>query len=228
MECFAGKNSSGFVSRGLIAFILLLIGVGLIWHSYSADATESQQEQELEVVTRSIEDLQLGHRVIGHDPTGKKSLAKRPDITEDWRAILFELKKKTGGLLKVKLLRPKHFLENIQTKGKDKFYFLNLPEFGAVGFAKVTAIKPCPEIESGDGNIVTGTFEHDSGDVIDIHVSGQTEPIGTTDNHPFWSEDRQKYIEAGKLKVGEQLRTLCGFAYVMSIEPRAGPEKSTI
>jgi len=49
--------------------------------------------------------------------------------------------------------------------------------------------------------------------------------IGTTDNHPFWSEDRREYVPAGELRVGENLRTVNGSrTYVQSIRPRGPPE----
>jgi hypothetical protein len=38
----------------------------------------------------------------------------------------------------------------------------------------------------------------------------ETEPIGTTSNHPFWSVDRQEFVHAGSLEIGERLQTLSG------------------
>ena len=35
-----------------------------------------------------------------------------------------------------------------------------------------------------------------------------SEPIGTTSNHPFWSADRQEFVQAGSLEIGERLQTL--------------------
>jgi hypothetical protein len=58
--------------------------------------------------------------------------------------------------------------------------------------------------------VVTGRFAHSSADVIDLAVDGLAAPIGTTSNHRFWSEDRQAFVEAGSLAVGERLRTADG------------------
>jgi len=72
---------------------------------------------------------------------------------------------------------------------------------------------------------VNGRFIHRAANVVDLLISGEEEPIGTTDNHPFWSEDRQEYVPAGELRVGENLRTVNGSqTYVQSIRPRGPPE----
>jgi len=105
---------------------------------------------------------------------------------------------------------------------------LDLPEMGAVGKALIVGIAPCPEIEKGAGRIITVRFIHQAANVVDLKLSSETEPIGTTDNHPFWSEERQEYVPAGELRVGETLRTVNGSqTYVQSIRPRGPPRTST-
>jgi len=102
---------------------------------------------------------------------------------------------------------------------------LNLPEMGAMGEAKIVAIAPCPEIAKGQGRVITGRFIHQVANVVDLKITRESEPIGTTDNHPFWSEDRQDYIPVGELKIGETLRAVNGSqTYVQSIRPRGPPE----
>jgi hypothetical protein len=45
--------------------------------------------------------------------------------------------------------------------------------------------------------------------------------IGCTANHPFWSEDRQEFVEAGQLRPGERVRTrLDEIAHVVQVKPR--------
>ena len=84
---------------------------------------------------------------------------------------------------------------------------------------------PCPEIEAGTGEVVTGTFKHSSGDILDIQIESEPKPIGTTGNHPWWSEERQKFVEASELKPGETLRTASGkLTQIISITPRANAE----
>jgi len=45
--------------------------------------------------------------------------------------------------------------------------------------------------------------------------------IGCTANHPFWSEDRQEFVEAVQLRPGERVRTrLDEIAHVVQVKPR--------
>ncbi|MFN6107428.1 MAG: hypothetical protein ACK5EA_23650, partial [Planctomycetaceae bacterium] len=85
--------------------------------------------------------------------------------------------------------------------------FLTLHELEAVGPAEIVEIGQCPDLEPGEERLVTGTFSHASGEVFDIAVDGLTVPIGCTGAHPFWSEDRQAFISARDLRLGETLRT---------------------
>ncbi len=103
--------------------------------------------------------------------------------------------------------------------------WLDLPEMGIVGWASVVDIDEDVCIEEGRGNVVTGTFAHTSRNVIDLFVEGQTEPIGCTANHPFWSVDRQEFTAAGELREGERLALYSGETKrVVQKLPRPGPE----
>ena len=104
---------------------------------------------------------------------------------------------------------------------------LDLHEIGATGEAIVTAIEPAPPVRPGGGRVVTGKFSHKSGDVIDLKLvsaAGDYETLGVTSNHPFWSEDREDYVQAGELLGGERLLTYSGDTKrVVSKLPRPGP-----
>jgi hypothetical protein len=107
---------------------------------------------------------------------------------------------------------------------KNPWIFLTLHELEAVGPAEIVEVGPCPELEPGEGRLVTGTFSNQSGEVFDITVDGLTEPIGCTGAHPFWSEDRQAFIPARDLRLGETLRTESGtLRQITRITPRRGP-----
>jgi hypothetical protein len=102
--------------------------------------------------------------------------------------------------------------------------FLTLPELEAVGRAEIVEVGPCPELEPGEGRLVTGTFAHQSSEVFDIAVDGLTEAIGCKGAHPFWSEDRHAFIPARDLLPGETLRTKSGtLRQITRITPRRGP-----
>ena len=103
--------------------------------------------------------------------------------------------------------------------------WIDLPEMGVVGWARVTDVDADVEIESGAGNIVTGVFAHTASSTLDLTVEGQTAPIGCTANHPFWSVDRQDFVTAGELREGERLALYSGETKrVVQKLPRPGPE----
>tara|TARA_R110001592_G_scaffold264311_1_gene529711 strand:+ start:446 stop:1111 length:666 start_codon:yes stop_codon:yes gene_type:complete len=72
--------------------------------------------------------------------------------------------------------------------------------------------------------IVTGTFQHEAAQTLDISVEDELKPIGTTPNHPIWSVDREAFVRADSLSVGERLQTLNGIVRITSITARGPPE----
>jgi hypothetical protein len=84
--------------------------------------------------------------------------------------------------------------------------FVDLPEHGISADFTVSAILPCPTPNPSDGYLVTTKFIHENAEILDLRIEGTDEPIGTTASHPFWSEDRQQFVAAGDLRVGENLR----------------------
>ena len=52
------------------------------------------------------------------------------------------------------------------------------------------------------------------------------EPIGVTDNHLFWSVDRQEFVPIGEMEIGERVQTYHGETKrIASKLPRPGPPK---
>jgi len=126
--------------------------------------------------------------------------------------------------LRIELLRPLDWIAGHEAAAGQTIE-LDLPELSAKGPAKVQTVKPCPRIHGGPGQVVTGTFVHQSSlQILNLQIEGEDEPIGVTDNHPIWSETRQTFVEAGKLRIGEELLTLDGTTKVTSITPRGPPE----
>lgn len=104
---------------------------------------------------------------------------------------------------------------------------MDLPELQITGPALVLDLRPAPPITPGNGQVITATFHHSSGDVIDLEIGDDvdSETIGTTSNHPFWSVDRGEYVQAGKLSQGERVQTYAGDTKrVLNQHPRPGPQ----
>ena len=78
---------------------------------------------------------------------------------------------------------------------------------------------------SGEGNLVTDTFEHIAQETINLQIVGQEKPIGCTPTHLIWFEDREEFVPAGELFEGERVRVLNGDTKrVVQKLPRPGPE----
>jgi hypothetical protein len=164
--------------------------------------------------TKSIEAIQVGERVVAANPEGSADDEEVDQIT--WRRINLVSKG-----CRITLLRPLWWLEGEGIE-VDSEIDLVLPEMGIDGIAKVVGIGACPNISRGAGQVVTGTFAHREGKVYDLVVEGLTEPLSVTGGHTFWSEDRQSYVPASSLRIGESLRTLTTKPRVMAIKLREG------
>jgi hypothetical protein len=175
-----------------------------------------------------IQDVEVGERAIGTNPeiTDSERSVFLPDPEPaTWRKLTLEMIKSNGKRLDITLLRSLVWIEESNAAIGATIY-LDLPEMGAQGSAKVLKVEPCPPIKHGKGNVITGTFHHEAANTIDLHVEGLDKPIGCTNNHPFWSVTRNEFIEAGKLQQGEELQLHNGqTAKVIQILPRPGPER---
>ncbi len=187
-----------------------------------------------------IEEVQLGQRVLAFNPERDPSERGRelePDPLT-WRTARLRMRKPDGSIAEIELLRPVSWFEaqgvavpkyttrdrTVETEAR---VHLDLEELGLVGWAELYEIGPCPPIQSGPGAVVTGRFRHQVDELITLTVAneaGETEELGVTPNHPIWSEDRQAFVPAGELRIGEHLRSLFDEQIrVVSIAPRAPP-----
>lgn len=210
--------------------LLLLGGFGLCQTSTSNSVevargiatTDAEYATVARPAQQAIETVQVGQRVVGRNPIREQVETLTPD-PETWNEVRFHMRKPSGSSLWITLLRPGIWLE-LNDASVGESIDLEIHEMGAAGPAEVTYIGPCPPIPPGDGPVVTGTFKHqvDENDcVLNLWLEGQAEPTGVTDNHPYWSVDRQQFIPAGDLQIGETVDTLDGTAQVTKLEPRA-------
>lgn len=226
--------------------------------SLSDAKTVSLPAASPKLITRPIEDICPGMRVLASNPEETESLADSDVTAEDWRLVSLTMTKEDGGTLRVQLLRPIEWLVTeaviliadaddpqslfvnvpsipaapdtedykLQRLLLGQTIHLDLPELGAQGPAMVTAIDPCPPVDKPQPGrrMVTGTFRHSAANVVDLQVGSESESFGVTDNHPFWSVDRGEFVEAGLLRIGEQLQCADGtITQVTRITPRRGP-----
>ena len=133
-----------------------------------------------------------------------------------------------GGHCDITLLRPEPWLALTGARVGGTLDLV-MSETGVAGEAQVLAIEPCPAIApppQPGARPVTGRFVTTDMPVLELGLEGVAEPIGTTASHPFWSLDREAWVPAGDLELGEALRTLDGSATVASIASL--PETETV
>jgi hypothetical protein len=139
------------------------------------------------------------------------------------RLVILVLEGEGGHRVDIDLIRNVEWLHE-QRAEKGGTVYLDMPEMGARGHARVVAIDPCPPLEDGPGRLVTGKFRHNLGLPGDLKITGESEPLGVTASHLFWSVDRQDWVPVCELKRGERLQTMTGTAIVESYTMRATPE----
>ena len=229
-----------FGTAWLLGWVLLAawIGFGREWMQQTptpAMASVSQAKRltpttqlvamTLKVEAVAISSMKVGDQVPADNPTGEHDDEFGDTVDPpSWRKLVLLAPKKDGSFADVELLRPLTWLEEQQAEVGGSVD-IHVPECGIEGRAEVLAIEPCPTFKHDRRfRIVTGTFKHQASKVLDVYVEGLDEPIGTTPNHPFWSEDRQTFVRADELKEGEHLRAFNGTPIVRRIVPLADPE----
>lgn len=176
------------------------------------------------LLTQSIETIRLGQRVLAEAPNGEPDLSFGPVVDEsNWRMLELRAPKHGGSWADVTLLRPDAWLREHGAEVGGTV-FVSVPECGINGNAEVLTIGACPPIPTGPGEVVTGTFRHHSARTVNVVIEGSTEPIGTTPNHLFWSEDLKDFVRADDLHVSERVRTLSGPSRITRVTPRSNDE----
>jgi len=235
-EKTAAVKRSGHRNRLAVAWLFawLTLGAGFLFHGLGGQTSDFEPTAvasatlptETRLATKPIEQIRVGERVLGENPLLSDSDRNIPDPDPaTWRLIKLRMQKHDGGTLDIELLRPLSWLETYGIKPGFTAE-LDLAELGASGRARVLAIAPCPQIPSGAGHVVTGAFKHSSKQIINVHVEGEDEAIGCTPNHPFWSEDREDFVPASQLRIGEKLRSAAGQSVRLTNITRRGPPEA--
>ncbi len=136
------------------------------------------------------------------------------------RLVRLELDYGDGAGVEADLLRPVGWEAAVE----GGVVWLEMPEMGAVGWARVRAVEPCPELEEGPGALITGWFRHRRGTVYELRVEGSEEALCITGAHPVWSGDREAWVPAVELEIGERLSGLSGPVRLASRALRSEPE----
>ncbi len=174
------------------------------------------------VTTRKIGECELGQRALGKNPLRDQVETLPEPDPETSRKVVLRMRKESGHRLNIQLLRSLSWIESVGAIEHESFY-LNMEEMGAVGDAYVEAILPCPPIEKGQGNVITGIFAHEADPdtrILSVTCSDGTFLKGVTDNHPFWSVDRNNFVAIGDMKEGDWVKTASGLTQITKLDSR--------
>ncbi|MCA9039985.1 MAG: hypothetical protein KDA65_06555 [Planctomycetaceae bacterium] len=225
------RNRQSVFFYNILAFLVLFVGSIsslLLFNTASPTrqdvvaGTATAQEPHYALAQQRIEEIQLGQKVWADNPTNEQDYEFGTDVDPLlWRSISLRVAKQDGSSASVRLLRPREWLSVGDAKIGDIIYLL-IPEMGVEGEATITKLADCPKIPDGPGRVVTGLFVHQNAELLDVKIASESETIGTTPNHPFWSEDRQRFVRADQLQQQEKVRTLEGTSLVEFIRKRPG------
>lgn len=145
----------------------------------SADAVNTSPSVRL--VTKNIEDIRLGQRVVGTNPLREQTQPASDIDARTWRAVRLTMTQH-GVDYDLAFLPPVHWIETTGA-AVGRSIHMELHEMGLDGQAKVVGIDACPQIETDDGtgrNVVTGTMAHPGANILYLDITGLDEPLGVT------------------------------------------------
>jgi len=178
-----------------------------------------RQLSQPRLITKPIEDIRCGDRIPSELPDGQLPDDEPEPDPATWRLVALELTKDNGDLVQVNLLRPLVWLQQAGAIDNGTFP-INVEELDLEGQAAVLKVRPCPPIQPGKGQVVTGTFRHTCDEFVHLHIDGEPEPIVCTTGHPIWSEDRQTFVDAADLQTQETVRLTSGTFSQVSLVKR--------
>ena len=182
----------------------------------------AEPENQFELVPVAIETVRLGMRGAGQNPLSWQVSTEPEPTPETHREVRFEMRKASGKRLWMRFIWP---LEQIASSGAQlgtSIHF-DLEEMGVHGMATCTFIGPCPEIQSGPGNVVTGMFEHETdpgSKIFTIDLADGSSIAGVTGEHPIWSVTDGDFVAAEHLRPGTMLLTRAGPVAIDSVTNR--------
>jgi len=144
-----------------------------------------------------------------------------------WKYAEMSLRKPDGSVAKVWVSRPLWWFEVTHAK-VGATVPLNIQEAGISGEATIHKIEPLsPSDPPKPGySPVIGKIEHQNATVLELVFEGEKSPLGVTASHPLWSSDREDWIPAGNLRLGERVTTVNGVARLLS--KSVNPDKHTV
>ncbi len=156
-----------------------------------------------------IETLHVGDRVLspGDNPLEDTVTA----VDSSWRVLRVAAPspQRPGDTLEVALLRPMTWVSALGA-APGVWVPLTLAELGVNGFAKVLAVESAPDVRAGPGHVVLMEVTHENRHILRLQFAETSEMLEPTALHPLFSVDRDLWLAAGDLFLGERIRAEAG------------------
>ncbi len=163
---------------------------------------------------RHIPDEEIYDDNNANIPVELRNIDNEPITPYTWKVVQLRMTEADGSILNAQLRRPNWWIKHHGADRIGNMVRLSIHEMAIEGMAEVINIG-ANQIDTrvksfdDDGNYtfrpVTGWFERVSADTWDYTFSNG-EVIGSTPNHPFFSEDRQDYVAIGEMKIEERIK----------------------
>jgi len=160
---------------------------------------------------------------------GQRDVVGDVDATDvspwTWRTVSMELTKADGSLARLNVARPLWWIEATGAR-PGATLDIAMHEVGLEGQAKVLDVGMLDvDDDLGDPNacVVIATIEHHNAIVWDLRFEDERgPPLGVTANHPIYSLDREDWVPAGELRIGETVATNDGSTKLAEKTERPG------
>ena len=169
--------------------------------------------------TKPIEEIRVGQRVLSRGGTSDNTAVNE----QTWRLVEVRMANPDASAdeIELTLLRP---LDWIAATGAEPgaTIAIAIEEMGLLGPGQVVHVAACPVVESGPGEVVTATISHLNGYVLQLGFAETQEVLEVTGPHPLFSVDRNDWVAAQELAIGERVVTRGGELTVASVEQLGG------
>lgn len=164
-----------------------------------------------------IADVHVGERVRTRFDEVCESAGVKP-TAESWRLVTLQGEDKTGtgGVVNIEAIRSLDWLKKERVRAGGQMAFPLPSDHRLTRLATVLAISALPAIQSGPGCLVLTSYATTNQPVIELAFAENETTVQPTPGHLFYSDDRDDWVHAADLAVGEHVRTHDGVATVAS------------
>lgn len=187
--------------------------------------TYTDAERDWQHLLNAAEDSVAAYMPL--DANDRTGLDFEPITPWTWKWVHLSLQHANGGESAISLRRPNWWFEMVGAAQAGDSIWLSLPEMALEGRARVQSITPnqldtrlWDQQRNGDYVVlpITGKFQHQANEILQLGFAGSSNVLGVTAAHPFQSNSRNAWVAAGELELGEVVQTRHGADSIVSLE----------